>query len=390
MTSTASTAASLFTPLTVRGLTVANRIVMSPMNRNSSPGGVPGEDMAQFYRRRVDGEVGLIITGGVAVDHPAASGVYVDRPCAVSELHGAEALAGWKRVVDLVHEGGGKIVAQLWHLGVMRTPGTGYHPEAPSARPSGIYGPTDGLTHVSPEYMAKLAVEGPELTEAEILEIIAGYARSARNAVAAGFDGIAIHGADGYLPDAFLWEKTNRRTDCWGGNRRERTRFATELVRAVRREAGETLPIFYRFSQWKHHDARATLANSPEELEDIVGPLADAGVDVFDAQQHNFDKPEFGSNLNLAGWAKKLTGRLSMTVGAVGLSAGQYDPNEFHAEPEAVNDLSALTARFDRGEFDLVAVGRSLLNDPAWAHKARLGEPFEPYDKKSQRGGVAR
>lgn len=390
MTSTASTAAGLFQPLTVRGLTVANRIVMSPMNRNAAPGGVPGEDIAQYYRRRVDGEVGLVITGGIAVDHPAATGVYVDRPCAISELHGAESLAGWKRVVDLVHEGGGKIVAQLWHLGVMRTPGTGYFPDVPSARPSGIYGPTDRLTKVTRDYIEKLAVPGPSLTDAEILEIIAAYARSARNAIAVGFDGIAVHGADGYLPDAFLWEETNRRTDRWGGSRRKRTLFATELVRALRREAGDGLPIFFRFSQWKHHDALATLANTPAELEDIVGPLADAGVDVFDAQQYNFNKPVFpDSNLNLAGWAKKLTGRLTMTVGAVGLSVGHYDPDADDEEPVAVNDLGTLTARFERGEFDLVGVGRSLLNDPAWAHKARLGEPFEPYDKSSMRG-VAR
>jgi 2,4-dienoyl-CoA reductase-like NADH-dependent reductase (Old Yellow Enzyme family) len=388
---TASTAAGLFAPFTVRGLTIPNRIVMSPMNRNSAPGGVPGDDMARYYRRRVDGEVGLVVTGGIGVDHPAATGVYADRVNAISVLHGPEAPAAWKRLVDLVHEGGGKIVAQLWHLGVMRAPGTGYHPEAISARPSGIYGPTDGHTHVTPEWRAKLAVPGPSLTDAEIVEIIAGYARSARNAVAAGFDGVAVHGADGYLPDAFFWEKTNLRTDRWGGNRRERTRFATELVRALRREAGEALPIFFRFSQWKHHDARATLANSPQELEDIVGPLADAGVDVFDAQQYNFNKPEFaGSPLNLAGWAKKLTGRPSMTVGAVGLSVGLYDPDEsYDVKTVAVDDLGTLAARFERGEFDLVGVGRALLNDPAWTRKARLGEAFEPYDPASMRG-VAR
>ena len=128
-------AEAFFQPLTIRGLTVANRIVMSPMNRNAAPGGVPGDDIAQYYRRRVDGEVGLVITGGIAVDHLAATGVYADRPCAITELHGTEALAGWRHVVDLAHAGGGKILAQLWHLGVMRTPGTGYHPDVPSARP---------------------------------------------------------------------------------------------------------------------------------------------------------------------------------------------------------------------------------------------------------------
>jgi 2,4-dienoyl-CoA reductase-like NADH-dependent reductase (Old Yellow Enzyme family) len=391
MTSTASTAAGLFQPFSVRGLTIPNRIVMSPMNRNAAPDGVPGEDIAQYYRRRVDGGVGLVVTGGICVDHPTSTGVYADRPCAIPMLNDDASKAGWKRAVDLAHEGGGKIVAQLWHLGVMRTPGTGYFPEVASARPSGIFGPSDGHTHIPPEFIARLSVPGPALTDAQILEIIEAYARTAREAVALGFDGLAVHGADGYLPDAFMWEKTNQRTDRWGGNRRERTRFATELMHALRREAGDAMPIFYRFSQWKHHDALATLADTPEELEDIVGPLADAGVDVFDAQQHNFNRPTFaGSNLNLAGWAKKITGRPSMTVGAVGLNVGLYDPNEVADTPvAAVNDLGTLAARFERGEFDLVGVGRSLLNDPAWANKARLGEPFEPYDRSSMRG-VAR
>src|ERR1700691_5307108 len=117
-------AASLFEPLSIRGLTVKNRVAMSPMNRNAAPAGVVGENIAKFYRRRVDGDVGLIFTGGIAVDHPAATGVYVDRPCQVPLLHTPEAQAGWRHVVDTVHGGGGKIIAQLWHLGVMRLPGT--------------------------------------------------------------------------------------------------------------------------------------------------------------------------------------------------------------------------------------------------------------------------
>jgi len=382
----ASISAGFFQPLSVRGLTMANRIVMAPMNRMAAPNGVPGEDIAQYYRRRVDGEVGLVETGGIAPDHPAATGVYVDRPCAMPELHGAAALAGWQRVVDLAHAGGGKIVAQLWHLGPMRLPGTGYHPEVPSARPSGIYGPTDRPTHIAPAIVERLAVPGPPLTDAEILEIIEGFARSARNAAALGFDGINIHGALGYLVDSFLWEETNRRTDRWGGNRRERTRFAVELVRAVRRAIGEQRPIFFRFSQWKHQDAYGKLATTPAELEEVVGPLADAGVDVFDTNEYDFDRPTFPeSPLNLAGWTKKLTGRLAATVGAVGLSVGQNDPDN-HAAPEAIDNLGPLAARFERGEFDLIAVGRSLLNDPAWTRKVRLGEPFEPFDPDSLRG----
>ncbi len=380
---------SLFQPLSLRGLTVKNRVAMSPMNRNAAPGGVVGENIAKFYRRRVDGEVGLIFTGGIAVDHPAATGVYVDRPCAIPELISEDQVAGWKRVVDLVHEGGGKIVAQLWHLGVMRTPGTGFHPEVASARPSGVYGPTDRPTHVERAFIERLAVPGPELTDAEILEIIEAYARTARRAVALGFDGLEIHGANGYLPDSFLWEETNLRKDRWGGNRRERTRFASELIRVLRREGGESMPVFYRMSQWKHQDDRAQLATTAAELEDVVGPLADAGVDVFDCSEHNFDRPVFaGSNLNLAGWAKKLTGRKSMSVGAVGMSVGHYDPDS-HEAPQSANNLAALRARIERDEFDLFGCGRSLLNDPDWARKARLGEPFETWDIAAIRG-VAR
>lgn len=373
----------LFEPLRIRGLTVANRFVMSPANRNAAPAGVPGEDIAQFYRRRVDGEVGLIVTGGIGIDHPAALGVATDRVCAIPELHGP-ALAGWRRVVELVHEGAGKIVAQLWHQGVMRSDGTGYHPEAASSRPSGIWGPAGRRTHIEPAYLARFAVPTRPLTDTEILEIIAAYARSARNAVDLGFDGIAIHGGNGYLPDAFLWEGTNHRTDRWGGNRRERTRFAVEVVRAVRREIGEALPIFFRFSQWKHQDLDGKLAGTPAELEEVLGPIADAGVDVFDACQFRFDTPTFaGSDRNLAGWAKQLTGRITITVGSVGLSCGFYDPDA--VGPAAATDIDALRRRFERGEFDLAGLTRSLLNDATWTRKARLGLPFERYDEGSLR-----
>jgi 2,4-dienoyl-CoA reductase-like NADH-dependent reductase (Old Yellow Enzyme family) len=375
---------ALFSPLRIRGLTVANRFVMSPMNRSAAPGGVPSEELAQYFRRRVDGEIGLIVTGGIGVDHPAAIGAPPGRPCDVPELHGP-ALAGWQRIVDLVHAGGGKIVPQLWHMGPLRLAGTGYHPDVPSSRPSGIWGPP-GRSHLDAATIARFAEPTPELTDAEIIEIIEAYARSARNAAALGFDGIAIHASNNNLPDAFLWEETNRRTDRWGGDRRARSEFSAELVRAIRREAGEALPIFFRFSQWKFQDLDARLARTPAELEEILGPLADAGVDVFDASQFRFDDREFaGSELSLAGWAKKLTGRLSMTVGAVGLSTGLYTRDGGETKPEAVDNLDEVARRFTAGEFDLVAVGRALLGDPAWTRKAREGIPFDAYDPAALR-----
>jgi 2,4-dienoyl-CoA reductase-like NADH-dependent reductase (Old Yellow Enzyme family) len=369
----------LFEPLRVGSVLLRNRIVMSPMTRSFSPGGVPDGNVAAYYRRRAEGEVGLIITEGVGIDHPAALGEGGLGESDVPHMYGAQALAGWRRVVDEVHAAGGLIFPQLWHQGVMRRARTGPHPDVPSCRPSGIWGPRDGVTPFDRAYLERVLEPTEAMTEAQIVEVIDAYARSARNAIDAGFDGIAIHGAHGYLIDTFLWEVTNRRQDDWGGDRGRRSRFAVEVVRAIRRAIGPDLPIVFRFSQWKQQDFKARPASTPEQLEEILGPIADAGVDVFDASVRYFERAEFpGSPLNLAGWAKQLTGKLSMTVGGVGLGKGYYDT--LSQGTVAVNNLALVMARFRRGEFDLVGVGRSLLNDPAWARRVRSGEELLSFD----------
>ncbi len=364
---------TLFTPLRVRNLELANRFVMCPMTRNRSPGGIPGADVAAYYRRRTEGETGLIITEGTGIDHPAALGSEN-----IPQLYGP-ALEGWRHVVAHVHAAGGKIIPQLWHQGVMREAGTGPHPDAPSARPSGVWGPPGRRSSVDASRAERLGRPSTALTDTEIAEIIDAFVRSARFAVAVGFDGVAIHGAHGYLPDSFFWDETNRRTDRWGGDIGARASFAAEIVRAVRAEIGEEVPIFFRFSQWKLQDYDAKIARTPDELEALLGPIADAGTDVFDASARNYDAPEFpGSDLNLAGWAKKLTGKFAMTVGGVGLSNAMHE--SANGGGATAVRLDALVRRFERGEFDLVGVGRSLLGDPAWTRKARLGLPFEPFD----------
>jgi 2,4-dienoyl-CoA reductase-like NADH-dependent reductase (Old Yellow Enzyme family) len=226
------------------------------------------------------------------------------------------------------------------------------------------------------------------MSESEIADIIASYARSAGHAQALGFDGIAIHGAHGYLIDTFLWEVTNRRSDRWGGDRGARSRFAVEVVKAIRAAIGPRMPILFRFSQWKQQDFKARMAMTPVELREILLPIAEAGVDVFDASVRYFDRAEFpevggiDGELNLAGWAKKLTGRMAMTVGGVGLNNGMYDSRK-QGGAQTANNLELLMTRFARGEFDLVGVGRSLLQDPKWASKARLGQAFEPFANES-------
>lgn len=354
---------SLFSPLRIRSLELPNRIVMSPMTREHSPHGVPGADVAAYYARRAAGGTGLIVTEGVAIDHPSA----VDSQ-AVPRLHGDAALAGWRHVIDEVHAAGGRIVPQLWHVGPLWGAMAEVDPAVVPMRPSGLWG-TPGTTVYPQDYIDRSAAPTAAMTSADMDAVIAAYVRSARNAVEVGFDGIAIHAGHGYLLDSFLWTETNRRDDEWGGDLERRTRFPVAVVRAIRAEIGDQLPIFYRFSQHKQQDYRARVAESPEELGVILRALADAGVDVFDASCRRFDQPAFGgSPLTLAGWAKELTGAISMAVGSVGLTKSLRDGGVAEAAP--IDNVHRL---LDSGEIDLVAIGRLHLADPALAETLRAG-----------------
>jgi len=354
----------LFAPLQVASLTLANRIVMAPMTRNHSPGGVPGSDVVEYYRRRAAHGVGLIITEGTVIAHPASAG-----SPRVPRFHGEDALAGWAKVASAVHEAGGRIIPQLWHVGAARKPGSEPNPEAPPIGPSGL-----DLTG------EKL---GEPLTERDVADLIEAYASAAGDAQRSGFDGIELHGAHGYLIDQFFWERTNRRDDRYGGDLMARTRFAAEVVKACRRRTAPDFPIVLRFSQWKLADYDAKLARTPAELGRFLAPLVDAGVDVFHCSTRRFWQPEFeGSRLNLAGWTRELTGRPTITVGSVGLD-NEFTSSLREGKPAGNVGIDGVLELLERREVDLIAVGRALLVDPAWAEKIRDGRdaellPFTP------------
>ncbi|CAM3462088.1 MULTISPECIES: NADH:flavin oxidoreductase [Saccharibacillus] len=321
---------SLFQPFQGGGLSLSNRIVMAPMTRQFSPEGVPGEDVAAYYRRRAENKVGLIVTEGTVIDHADAS-----NQKNVPHFYGEAALAGWRKVVEDVHAAGGRIIPQIWHMGARGQVG--------------------------------------EYTESEIEELVRQFALSAAAAKQLGFDGIELHGAHEYLIDQFFWAKTNPRTDRYGGDMVERTRFAVEVIEACREAVGPDFPIVFRFSQWKGSDYTAKLAQTPEELEAFLKPLSAAGVDVFHCSTRRFWQPEFeGSDLNLAGWTKKLTGKPTITVGSVGLD-GEFLSLFKEGKGAGVSGIDDLLKRLENGEFDLVAIGRALLADPAWASKVEGG-----------------
>jgi 2,4-dienoyl-CoA reductase-like NADH-dependent reductase (Old Yellow Enzyme family) len=334
---------ALFRPFQLKGLALANRIVMAPMTRSHSPGGVPGADVAAYYRRRAEGGVGLIITEGTYPDHPAA-GFDPNVP----RFYGEHALAGWRRVAEEVHAAGGLIFPQIWHVGLVVSPGLT---------------PPEGITPIGPQ----------SVKQADIDRLIEAYAKSAGDARALGFDGVELHGAHGYLIDQFFWEATNQRADQYGGDLVSRTRFAAEIVREVRRRVGPQFPVVLRWSQWKIKDFEAKLVRTPDELERFLRPLVDAGVDAFHCSTRRFWEAEFaGSDLNLAAWTKKVSGKPAITVGSITLNEDMM--TSFGKNSTAsVTGIDNLLDRLERDEFDLVAIGRSLIVNPAWPAIVRRG-----------------
>ncbi|RZA07091.1 MAG: alkene reductase [Proteobacteria bacterium] len=211
---------TLFDSLQLGEITIPNRLVMAPLTRSrASEGRVPNELMKEYYTQRAG--AGLILTEATAVS-PMGVG-YADTPGIWSEAQ----VAGWKKITDAVHAKGGHIMLQLWHVGRISDPGflNGAQPVAPSAiQPKG---------HVSLLRPERPYVTPRALELKEIPEIVEQFRKGAENAKLAGFDGVEIHGANGYLPDQFLQTKSNQRTDAYGGSIENRARFLLEVTDAA-------------------------------------------------------------------------------------------------------------------------------------------------------------
>ena len=347
---------SLFKPFQYKNLVLKNRIVMAPMTRAQSDNGVPTQQIAEYYARRAGSEVGLILSEGTVINRPASKNMQN-----IPDFYGTEALNGWKNVIDAVHENGGKMGPQIWHVGDTRS---------------------------SADYPLIEMEKASTMTLEDIQDTIAQFATSAKSAKDLGFDVVEIHGAHGYLIDQFFWEVTNTRTDEYGGKTlKERSKFAVDVVKAIRAAVGEDFTIIIRLSQWKQQDYSTKLANTPQEMEDWLLPLKEAGVDIFHCSQRRFWEPEFeGSDLNFAGWAKKVTGQPTITVGSVGLKGDVM--GAFAGQGTEKEELTELTKRLERGDFDLVAVGRAILQDPEWVIKIKEGKTEDISDFSAESMGV--
>ena len=220
---------SLFDPVQAGRLQLANRIVMAPLTRNRAPGAQPTPQMVTYYRQRAS--AGLIVTEGTAISHQAQG--YADVPGIWNDAQ----VAGWKAVTDAVHAAGGQIVTQLWHVGRVSHDSLQPQGQAPVA-PSAIAARTK--TYLIDENGGRFAETSVPraLAQDELPGILEDYRRAALNAIAAGFDGVEVHAANGYLLDQFLKDGANQRTDAYGGSIENRARLLVEVVQAITEAIG--------------------------------------------------------------------------------------------------------------------------------------------------------
>lgn len=358
----------MFSPLEIKSLTLANRFVLPGMGRRACRDGKPLPELGRYYSRRVEGGVALVITEACAVDHPSAT--QVPHYGWVRD----DTLEAWARCVERVRAAGGHFFLQLWHEGAVRPEGgEGPYAPHPTLSPS-------GLVHGRRQ-------NGRAASSEDLAAIKDAFVRGAIAAKEIGASGVEVHACHGYLLDQFLWAETNRRSDGYGGDELgARVRFPAEIVGAIRDAVGPDFVVSVRISQWKEVNYEAKVAQSPEEFGFLLSVLRRQGADVIHVSTRRFWEPEWpGSELGLAGWAKRLTDAYVIAVGSVGLDTDVME-SLFgkEATPTGATGLRELARRFGNGEFDLIAVGRGQIGDPDWVRKVKAGKITEirPFTKR--------
>ena len=339
----------LFSEFKLGPITLKNRIVMAPMTRSRSPGNVPADIVAVYYAQRAD--AGLLITEGTS---PSPDGVgYARQP----GLYNDEQQAAWKKVTDAVHAKGGRIFLQMMHTGR-----TGVQANLPAGArvvgPSAVANPGKMWTDAQGE----LPFEPPvAMTEADIEKALNEFVSSAKRALAAGFDGVEIHGANGYLVDQFLNTVSNQRTDGWGGTVAGRVRFAAEVARRIAAAiGGERVGI--RLSPAGGNGGMKPDADTNAVYLQLAKELKAAGL----AYLHVVDHSAIGSPKP----DEALYNGMREAFGGTFIIVGNFDS----ARAEV-----ALSEK--RGE--LAAFGRPFISNPNLVTKLRTGEAFAPYDVKT-------
>jgi len=343
----------LFTEHQIGNITLSNRLTVAPMTRvTASEDGIPGERMKAYYEDFARGGFGLIVTEGTYIDR-LWSQTYAFQAGIVN----SEQASAWHSITDAVHAQGGHIFMQIQHSGAL-SQGNFYlnGTVAPSSvRPVG-------------KQMSFYRGEGEYplprgLNEDEIQDIIQSFADAASRAVnEAGFDGIEIHGANGYLLDQFFTDYTNQRTDKWGGDTARRLSLSLEVISAVRSRVGRDVPVGIRISQGKVNDFFHKWANGEEDARIVFSLLVESGIDFLHLTEFEAWQPAFeGNPLSLVALARKYAPELTIIA-----NGSLHDADR------------ALQVMQDGADF--IALGRGALANHDWPARVREGVALEAFD----------
>jgi N-ethylmaleimide reductase len=333
---------TLFTPVTLGKLQLKNRIVMAPMTRSRAVGNVPNELMEKYYADRAS--AGLIITEGTS---PSPNGLGYAR---IPGMFSDEQVRGWKRVNDAVHANGGRIFIQLMHTGRVSHPAN-MAADARILAPSALAAPGEMWTDSSG--MQPHPVPS-EMTAGDIAQAIAEYANAAKRAIEAGFDGVELHGANGYMIDQFLNTATNHRTDQWGGSVENRIRFAVETARATAAAIGADR-VGMRISPYGAFNGAAPDAKMDVMYLRLVEELNNIGLAYIHVVDH--------SSMGAPEVSPELKQKIRANFKGKYILSGGYDAARANAD-------------LDAQKGDLVAFGRPFISNPDLVQKLQNGAPL--------------
>ena len=345
---------TLFSPFKLNGFTLKNRIGVAPMTRMSSPGdSIPRQDVLDFLVRRAQNDAAIVYTEAIVTDYESAQG-YPKQ----ARLTTQRQIDAWKPVVKAIRQEGAVSVMQMFHCGRMAYPEV--NPAGRVIAPSAITpkqdNPMTGSPYTLPDAM----------TQFDIDHVIKGFVETARGAVEAGFDGIEIHGAHGYLINNFLSSYSNQRTDAYGGSVENRYRFAHEVIEAVRKVVPRERLLIFRISNWGIADTEVSLYENKDEWQQVVRLLSDEPIDAISVSTYDYREKAFGTDQNMAQLTRAVTDLPIMICGKI------YD--------RATADEALEHA-------DIVLSAKSILLNPNWVEDIRAGRELPLYESKE--AGVA-
>jgi 2,4-dienoyl-CoA reductase-like NADH-dependent reductase (Old Yellow Enzyme family) len=333
----------LFSPFQVKGHEFKNRIGVAPMTRVSSPGdSIPRKDVLDFLVRRAENDCAVVYTEAILTDYESAQG-YPNQ----SRLVTARQIEAWQKVVKAIQDAGAVAVMQMFHCGRVAWPEI--NPAGRIIAPSPV-APKQNNPLTSAPYPVP-----DEMTRFDIDHVINGFVETAKGAVAAGFDGIEIHGAHGYLINEFLSTYSNQRTDAYGGSVHNRFRFAREIIQAVSSAVPADRLLTFRISNWGIADPEVSLFNSADEWQEMIKLLDAEPIDMISVSTLDYSAPAFESGKKMAALTREVTDKPLMICGGI------YDRQ---TAEDAISDA------------DMVLSGKSLLLNPNWVADIRENKPL--------------